>query len=568
MDWKSTISAVGNVLLGTKLDKACNEAEAFAQKRYAAKLERPDQSREKIRRENAWSDWLTDDQCLATSLNLPYGPKWAAAKFRLKQILQGFKLGPVSFTTGSEFIPTQGQNSIESKLCESEWTCTPDNFEAWCEMVHSHRALKTALRRRLNLLLVSNKINPRDFERRIWLKFRNKPNAARAIFDFKVGLVTQEVQGNRFSSVPKNNQKNRPICIEPLANILTQRSVGLGLRRCLINFGIDLNDTANLHRTMISDPKVATIDLKNASDRISLKLVEYLLPKRVFEVILRSRSAMTLGPDDQFYVINKVSSMGNGFTFELMSLILTALCKSYAPSASVFGDDIIVPSAVAHLVIQDLEAVGFVVNRDKTHIDDGYRESCGAHYLDGFGYIESYDFRWPKNIGEVITISNKLSRLALLYPSFCSLFSKVYELLPATLYASNPDLNTGPWQHSQDPTEAPQLDAYTVHSPFQFRKDGIPLKPVAKRRLRRYCKALNLNPRGASLHYAFEWHDPRSAPGSLDARRHWAKILMYFAAGRRCKDSIRGLGQFKSYLVVTLRDGTTFRWSNLCNDQK
>jgi len=568
VNWKSTINAVGTVLLKTKLDKACNQAEEFAQKRYYSKLERPDQSKEKIRRENAWLDWMADDEGLTAIKHQLYSPQWAIAKLLLRKILKGFKLGPVSFTTGSEFVATRGRNSIESKLSVSEWTCTPENFDLWADTVYRHRGLKTALRRRLKKLLASRQIDKYDFERRLWKRCCKMPNPGRAAFEIKLGLVTEMVYGNRFSTVPKNNEKNRPICIEPLANILTQRRIGLGIRACLIKYGIDLNDTAEKHRIMIGDSNVATIDLKNASDRISLKLVKYLLPQFVFDLIDQSRSAMTLGPDDSFYVIEKVSSMGNGFTFELMSLILTALCKSYAASSTVFGDDIIIPNQWSESLIQDLENAGFIVNRAKTHINDAYRESCGAHYLDGHGYIESYDFRWPENIGEVVTISNKLAALSLIYPSFRILFSKVYETLPATLYADNPLRIAGYWQHKQDLLEAPKLDTYTVMSPFQFRKDGMQLKGTAKRRLRRYCRTQYLDPRGATLHYAFEWVDPRSAPDSLDASLHWAKVLMYLAAGRRSKDSIRGLGHFKSFLVVTLRDGSTFRWTSLCSDLK
>jgi len=321
--------------------------------------------------------------------------------------------------------------------------------------------------------------------------------------------------------------------------------------------------TAEKHRRLISNPKVATIDLKNASDRISLKVVKYLLPPWLFRYIEQSRSAMTLGLDDNYYLIEKVSSMGNGFTFELMSLILYAISRSFSTEASVFGDDIIVPNDVADLLLDDLQRGGFNPNYEKTHIRDSYRESCGAHYLDGHGYVESYDFRYPENIADVITTCNKLSRLANIYPSFRSLFVEVYRATPATLYAENPCKVTGAWRRKQEPFDSPKLDTHTVMSPFQFRKDGIPWTRSAWKRFRRYCQHLQLNPRGASLHYGFEWKDAQAAPSDVIAGTHWAKILMYLASGRTCCDTVKGKGVFKSFAVVTLSTGQSFRWSSI-----
>jgi len=264
-----------------------------------------------------------------------------------------------------------------------------------------------------------------------------------------------------------------------------------------------------------------------------------------------------------FISSKKVSSMGNGFTFELMSLILFALCKSLTQDCSVFGDDIIVPNNVAETLVRDLNNGGFVVNPEKSHIYDVYRESCGAHFLDGHGYIESYDFRWAKNIGEVLTISNKLSRLANIYPSFLSLFTEVYRAMPATLYAENPHKIEGIWHRPQEPFGSPKLDTFTVMSPYQFRKDGIPMTRSAKVRLRRFCRNLQLNPRDASMHYGVEWVDAGSIPSTVDATRQWAKILMYLSSSRRCADTVKGKGVFKSFKVVTLCHGTTFRWSEI-----
>jgi hypothetical protein len=78
--------------------------------------------------------------------------------------------------------------------------------------------------------------------------------------------------------------------------------------------------------------------------------------------------------------------MGNGFTFELESLIFFAIasCSCDAGIVSVYGDDIIVPSQYATDVMKNLEMCGFSLNWDKSFIDGPFRESCGGDYFEGF----------------------------------------------------------------------------------------------------------------------------------------------------------------------------------------
>jgi len=576
MELKGTISAVANLLCSFNFPEFLgrleepgetglysrdpkSEAERLAQQRFSAKIEEPDKTKAANRREACWQSWIKSDQDLILPSIL--GPNWALAKQFLRKVLKNFSLAPVSFTNGSEFNPTLGWNSIESKLSRSGWTCTIENFDLWARTVYEHHGLKFAMRKRYASYLANHSLDMKLIDRKLWHRYKHLPAPAFEIFKFKLHVITEFVHGNRFSTVRKNNEVDRPICVEPLANILTQRRIGNGFRKSLLDYGVDLNELAKLHQIMISNPKVATIDLKNASDRIILLLVKYLFPRRIFDLIEQSRSAMTLGLDDEFYVTNKVSSMGNGFTFELMSLILLALCKSHTSECSVFGDDIIVPNEVASSVVDDLQHAGLIVNVNKTHINDTYRESCGAHFLDGYGYVESYDFRYPESIGDVITTWNKLVRLSTLYRSFIPLCVEVYRVMPAALLAENPTKAVGYWHRIQDTSVSYKLDTTAVRSPFQYRKDGLDWSRSAKKKWLIFCRNTQRNPNGASLHYGFEWVDKASAPTALTPKRNWAKILMYLAAGSKCKDTVKGRGTFKSFLAVTDCNGTTLRWS-------
>jgi hypothetical protein len=82
--------------------------------------------------------------------------------------------------------------------------------------------------------------------------------------------------------------------------------------------------------------------------------------------------------------------MGNGFTFELETLIFWGLTKALAELTgdeehriSVYGDDIICGRKTALAVMQFFPLIGFTINRKKSFLDGPFRESCGKHYFNG-----------------------------------------------------------------------------------------------------------------------------------------------------------------------------------------
>jgi len=126
--------------------------------------------------------------------------------------------------------------------------------------------------------------------------------------------------------------------------------------------------------------------------------------------------------------------MGNGFTFDLMTLVLTALTRSFDPTSTVFGDDIICQNSVADDVVRNLQVAGFVVNSNKTNINSSYRESCGAHYIDGYGYVTSFDIKWVKSVQELIVTLNKVAILSIIYGGpYEALRAKIWSCVPQTL---------------------------------------------------------------------------------------------------------------------------------------
>jgi len=378
-------------------------------KQASSKFEEPDGVRATERRESAWKRWIDVDGDIPNWVIL--GPNWAKARLLCHSYLANYHVGDLTFTNGSSFEPLRNATSVAAKL-SAKWTITEDCFDAFCRLTYRHRAIKSSAKKRFESYIRKRGWSLRSVNRKLWQRYGQKPNAPYEIFKFKTFCVVTFVDGNRYSTVPKNNEKDRSICLEPLCNMLVQRAVGVGIRRCLKdNAGINLDTLADVHRLRISDPKVATIDLSDCSDTIGLKLVRYLLPPRVYRDIESCRSDMTLGPDGDWYYPNKVSSMGNGFTFDLMSLILTALSRAFDPQASSFGDDIVCSNEVADEVVGCLVKAGFKPNLGKTLIRSAYRESCGCHFIDGHGYVTQFDFRWANTVHDVIVLLNKVALL-------------------------------------------------------------------------------------------------------------------------------------------------------------
>ncbi|UHR49825.1 MAG: RNA-dependent RNA polymerase [Sanya levivirus 1] len=208
------------------------------------------------------------------------------------------------------------------------------------------------------------------------------------------------VPGNRLTFVPKTSDVSRPICVEPCGNLLLQKAYGNSIRTKLRKFGLDITDDGYsdakaqaLHRTLAKESSInginATIDLSSASDTMSSEFVKFLLPDDWFFALNSVRSHRTRLPDGSTILNEKFSSMGNGFTFELETLLFFCLvlaCSDYLGhpcEPKVFGDDIICPTQIAPLVVEILGVCGFSTNKSKTFLDGPFRESCGGDYLRG-----------------------------------------------------------------------------------------------------------------------------------------------------------------------------------------
>jgi hypothetical protein len=246
------------------------------------------------------------------------------------------------------------------------------------------------------------------------------------------GAPYEIVQGNKVVSVPKNYKTNRMIAIEPEWNMFLQKGIGGVIRKQLRRIGIELNDQSNnafLAGLGSITGELATIDLSMASDCVSYELVRFLLPPEWFDALEQCRSPLGVLASGDVCVYQKFSSMGNGYTFELETLIFWALASSVIELMEledhrclVYGDDLVIPSEAFQSVCDVLQSAGFKPNAKKSFGTGPFRESCGSHFYEG-------DDVTPIYVREAIT---SLDRLFLLHNNTCRLLQRLEPFVLAT----------------------------------------------------------------------------------------------------------------------------------------
>lgn len=255
------------------------------------------------------------------------------------------------------------------------------------------------------------------------------------------------IPGSRLTTVPKNNETDRPINIEPSCNMFLQKGLGnlirdkirmarLGsntapiydrYRNVIESAGvaspksyIDLNDQARnqMLALLASDLDLCTIDLASASDSISIELCRLLLPREWYAAIMDVRSPLIQDKSGSWTPLEKISSMGNGFTFELESLIFYALCDACVKltndrshnTLGVYGDDIICHITHVDSIVDLLSFCGFTTNSDKSFIGGKFHESCGIYSYDSRCVTPPNIRFYPTTVTELILTINKLLR--------------------------------------------------------------------------------------------------------------------------------------------------------------
>jgi len=250
----------------------------------------------------------------------------------------------------------------------------------------------------------------------------------------------------RVTAVPKTQKTPRIIAIEPICMQYVQQGLmekfyeyietqgdNLGLN--IVGFLSQepnqlLAKEGSLHR------ELATLDLSEASDRVSNLLVTVLLDSERYPNLLEAvQACRSTRADVQGEVVNlsKFASMGSALTFPIEAMVFSTcvligfeealntrltprLCKQLKGRVRVYGDDIIVPVDIVPHVIRALQTFGFKVNDHKSFWNGYFRESCGRDYYAGEDVtVTRVRHPFPESLKDVTEIEGVISLRNQLY---------------------------------------------------------------------------------------------------------------------------------------------------------
>ncbi len=213
----------------------------------------------------------------------------------------------------------------------------------------------------------------------------------------------------RVTFVPKTQTAPRVIAIEPSHVQYMQQSLKDYVYKVLETHRLtkrsirferqDVNQ--KLAHSSSIDKRLATLDLKDASDRVALPLVQRIFKTSgILEYLEDSRSLHATLPSGRNIVLSKFASMGSAMCFPVEAMVFYTLIQSamhqldgrrpssrsiarYSEQIDIYGDDIIVPVEYTDVVVNYLESYCLKVNVNKSFRFSHFRESCGADYYDG-----------------------------------------------------------------------------------------------------------------------------------------------------------------------------------------
>jgi len=234
-----------------------------------------------------------------------------------------------------------------------------------------------------------------------------------------VSIVPEEdEQPVRVITVPKTLKSPRVIAIEPacmqyvqqgIRDYLYDRIESHWLTCNRINFRRqDINQRLALKSSRTG--RLATIDLSEASDRVPLSLAMKMFEanRDLHDSILACRSTRARLPDGQIIdPLRKFASMGSALCFPVEAMYFYTCCivalldcfnlsctqrniKFVSRRVHVYGDDIIVPSTYADVVLDYLHEYNCKVNTNKTFYRGSFRESCGTDAYAGYEVTPTY----------------------------------------------------------------------------------------------------------------------------------------------------------------------------------
>jgi hypothetical protein len=216
---------------------------------------------------------------------------------------------------------------------------------------------------------------------------------------------------SRLMCVPKTAKSPRLIAAEPIQHQWCQQLVWAWLEDRLASlyrgFFVDFRNqkaSSDLVLSSSLDGRLATVDLSDASDRLSCWTVERVF-RRNSSLLRALHAARTrwlhenIVSPGSFIKLKKFASQGTATTFPVQSIVflIASLAASLGDSevtmgriwklrhqVRVYGDDIIIPTHGYERLIRILDLLGLKANVTKSYVRGKFRESCGVHGYMGY----------------------------------------------------------------------------------------------------------------------------------------------------------------------------------------
>ena len=311
-------------------------------------------------------------------------------------------------------------------------------------------------------------------------------------------------------TVAKNSSSRRTITVEPMLKQYVQQGLNTllrdsikecrVLRECIALTDQSKNQVLALEGSLTD--KWATIDLKSASDLLSVSLVKSVFRHHpdFFGHMMACRSPNVQTEGKPLLTLGKFAGMGNALTFPVQSICYAVVCiaaildsegstPSYgkvmraARRLRVFGDDVIVDTKYVHQCVNWLERVGLRVNVNKSFLAGNFKESCGVDAFKGVDITPLYCRHRPDTLSDaspnviasIISLSNHLWMKGLYSASTC-LKNEVEKALGKALPLVSRDSGSFGW-HTR-------LDAMTAHKwcrrTHRFMTRTLALAPIKR----------------------------------------------------------------------------------------
>lgn len=169
--------------------------------------------------------------------------------------------------------------------------------------------------------------------------------------------------------------------------------------------GLEVNKPTAYRASFTGDPvprrrvgQWVTLDMKEASDRVSLDLVKevFALVPGLLEALVATRSTHTRLPSGAVIALKKFAPMGSALCFPVESFVFYALAvgtliahKHYTRREAcsrvyVYGDDLIVDKADYACLLATFPQFELKFNEGKCCTHGSFRESCGVEAYRGF----------------------------------------------------------------------------------------------------------------------------------------------------------------------------------------